>query len=76
VPQVSPSPCDHATEKKKELPTVDDAVLVRGRLEVPVSVLEATKGLDVATPEYSWMAMVPSATDETWNDEPPVTFLA
>jgi hypothetical protein len=45
-------------------------------LDVPVSVLDATKELEVATPEYSWMAMVPSATEVIWKLEPPVTFFA
>ena len=40
-------------------------------MDVPVSVLEAMKGLDVAIPEYSWMAMVPSAIEETWKDDAP-----
>jgi hypothetical protein len=40
-------------ERKRELPTVEAAGLVRGLLEVPVRVLEATNGLVVAAPEYS-----------------------
>jgi len=43
-----------------------------------VRVLEATNGLDVETPEYSWIAIVPSSVppNETWKLEPPVTFFA
>jgi len=44
--------------------TVEAAALVWGLLAVPVLVEEATKEEVVAMPEYSWMAMVPSSTEE------------
>ena len=48
-----------------------------GEFVLPVFVLVAfTRALVVATPEYSCMAMVPSATEEMVNDDPPVTFFA
>lgn len=43
---------------------MEAAALVWGLLAVPVLVEEATKEEVVAMPEYSWMAMVPSSTEE------------